>query len=345
MNVRKFLLVLSLITLFSGQILPVNSVTIVKVQVNDNWIFSDLTIYNVTAEYSSRPQFADQNHLNSFQVEVLTNDTPFVTDISIIDDNPLIGESSSFSMTLSNWKLDHVLLSQRGVFLLYQSGTADFNITIGNTTKTSQKSFELITIDDGGNSPSVAVTNGEPVEVEMLFQYGILGGQGSLTDNMAIIFKVNYIPSDTFSFTYNGQTTQAVNITAEIYVKDINAVSGDNYFEFSPNTLVATIQRTFSPDIGLPLSEKIVKYYQQGLNLTLYSDQKAGLNEYDQKSLKLFQSGSEIIIKRELVGFSIKDSSFGENGGFLSFVLIDPFLSFNIFVALIIADAILHRKK
>lgn len=272
---------------------------IVKINVNDNWVFTDGTSYSVLASFDGRPDFANPNQLNAFQIEVSTNDSLFFLGAEAVTD-----DGYTLRVAITNFTLEHVLLSQRGAFLLYQSGLATIDAsfaTVANDTGTY--AYNLYTM---GQSPSVAVVNQEPVEVAMDFI--IDQSVDPMNMNVTVIanFRINYVPSAEFTTTYNGTSVQAVNLTATVSMKALTVVIRGYGRPVELNTKIMEIQRTYALGIGLPISEKIVRYFVPSLGL---NERGASLRSVELGAFagqKLAQAGD--VIERELKSYSVQEA-------------------------------------
>jgi len=312
---NKLWLLAFLLVIMGTSLLAGAGAQIVKINVNDNWVFTDGTSYSVLASYDGRPDYANPNQLNAFQVEVSTNDSLFFLGAEAVTD-----DGYTLRVAITNFTLEHVLLSQRGAFLLYQSGLATLDAsfaTVANDTGTY--AYNLYTM---GQSPSVAVVNQEPVEVAMDF---IIDQSVDPTNtNVTVIanFRINYVPSAEFTTTYNGTSVQAVNLTATVSMKALTVVIRGYGRPVELNTKIMEIQRTYALGIGLPISEKIVRYFVPSLGL---NDRGASLRSVELGAFagqKLAQATD--VIERELKSYSVQEAVvFGagseEKNGFLGF--------------------------
>jgi hypothetical protein len=288
---------------------------IARIQVNDSWTYSDNINYTVINEYSKRQDWAKSDHLNSFQIEIASNQTlePFfdsfefnLTHYYVIDDFHASEPAYFYALfNLSNTSIDRRLYTQRGNFFVYESGSADVYLDVekyywepktNHTYSLSESAnFELYTLGD--IDPSVSVANGQPLESRMILD--VL--------DIKFYFDIYYVPSDSFTIQFQEQPTDAVNISTTIDLVGfdlqglgINPETGlmetthEDWGGYSSpidinwtNIEVLSDERTFSYDIGLPI----------------YQSTKLKTN----KLIKLMPSKS---VFRELIKWSVADSIF-----------------------------------
>ena len=300
---RKILISIFLAFSLLFPIIGGNGAQIVKINVGDSWVFTDGTSYTVTEEYQGRPPFANPNQLSAFHVEVATNESLFFLGAEVLSD---IGVT--LTAKINSFTLDHTLLSQRGAFLLYQSGYANVTAIVGDyASHTGVYYFNLFT---RGQPPSVAVVNQEPVETEMMFIMD-QSTDANINSNVSVIaiFGVNYVPSEEFTTIYNSTSVQAVNITATIMLKAFDVRVRDYGRAVELNEPVMIIERTYAIGIGLPISEKITRY-----PLSQDASLHEGTNKLNRISLgnylSMYASKEAQVSYRELKSFSIRDSTF-----------------------------------
>lgn len=272
--------------------IAVNVQYIAKVQVDDSWAFDDGTEYNVSDEYAELATWAHPDHLESFQVEVDTTSDPFFSELYWLEyfqsDGGSFSGDNSIIVSLTNVSFDHRLLTQRGSYFAYESGSGNLEMNITTyrfpteprTNVTASVNFTVYI--DSDDDPSISVILGQPITNTIIVEFWgdnvtlVTVNENAMALPSGLTFERTYIPSEPFLYDFKGQNITVVNVTASLTLKSFdfpgfqmadngylwietwrrNGDAGGVETGWTP-TVVANESRIFSYDIGLPLYQKV----------------------------------------------------------------------------------------
>ena len=331
---------------------------IAKISSNDTWSFTDNVSYKAIKSYNGRPDYAPDAFITSFQTEVNSTDKPFLNSFYYSDNE------QSVNISMTNYDVEHRLVSQRGVFYLLEMGKVDLSVSIkGNFTSgkadhvyyyyknwtqlnLGYKNYSYYCNDyfQNNQDPSVVIVTGQPLELH--FEWSSQNNTSDYTpkpgDESYVVFigfLVKYVPSDPYYTDYNGVSTKVVNVTSELYLTEAYAGSMFKRDDFgrdvAPND---SVRFFFNKEFSHPiLMSKLSRVFSYDIGLPIKEVGTTTSTVNSSQSLSLYQLSEKTgtvmnKVDRELKSFSVKDSRFFESVSkkmplsFLSFLVLIPLM-------------------